>query len=587
MWKGISVVLLSGVVLGCTSNAHLPTSSGDNWTTEHMESRRWREPNELDSDYLKLASDTLLPVQRADVKVIGTQPSDAINSLASKIYLIEQAKHTIDLTYYIFSDDLVGKATLGALCEAVQRGVDVRVMVDSLGSYSMNNGHLKGLMQCEKEAGFVTDQQGAPTTQKARVQAVVFNALTKGDSKWNHRSHDKLFVVDGAYNEEAYAITGGRNMSVHYYGIDEKGEPDPTAFRDIEIIVRPMSNATEHQSPTLLSEYYFTVLFTKPGNKKLNTWTSYNRDKQIILEALATIKQLPDFNRAYQNIDAYLAHGYYPTETKFAHELDNLNATDVVSKYSTNKKANANSISGILAKVAHTKDDVKTVKIVSPYLFLQSDLFKDEGVMARDLNTTMAWLDQDPERNIEVITNSVLTSDNFFTQAVIDMHTAPTILMMDDTAKAVWLNSDINENEQSPEFLESDAWKSMISHPQVTFYQLGKQDSVLLGGEQHYGKLHAKFLIVDESAFVGTTNLDFRSLLYNNEMGFFLKGDGVVKELNHQFELIKADSLEWGSAEWLEMRRKLRETSGTKANTSSNQREIYSLLEATGLTYQF
>ncbi len=150
MWKGISIFVLSLVLGGCASNAHSPSSSDDEWTSQLMEQRRWRDAEDLEKDYLKLSSENRLPVQPALVKVIGSQQADAIKSLAAKIYLIENAKHTVDLTYYIFSDDLAGKATLGALCEAVQRGVDIRIMVDSLGSYSLNNGNLKGLMQCKK-----------------------------------------------------------------------------------------------------------------------------------------------------------------------------------------------------------------------------------------------------------------------------------------------------------------------------------------------------------------------------------------------------------------------------------------------------
>ena len=46
------------------------------------------------------------------------------------------------MVYYIFADDLVGLAILGALCDAVQRGVDIRIMVDSLGSVSLKKKYL-------------------------------------------------------------------------------------------------------------------------------------------------------------------------------------------------------------------------------------------------------------------------------------------------------------------------------------------------------------------------------------------------------------------------------------------------------------
>lgn len=70
-------------------------------------------------------------------------------------------------------------------------------------------------------------------------------------------------------------------------------------------------------------------------------------------------------------------------------------------------------------------------------------------------------------------------------------------------------------------------------------------------------------------------------------MGFFLTGDEIINDLNQQFELLKKDSLRWGSEDWISMRNKLREVGGTKGRTSDSQREIYELLESTGLKYQF
>ncbi|MGF1695141.1 phospholipase D-like domain-containing protein [Vibrio lamellibrachiae] len=584
--KKYSLILSLIVLQACSSTSSLIPTHTDSWTTQHMENRRWRDAEEQEVDYIKLVSENALPIQPANVKVIGTSTENGINSLAAKIFLIENAKHTIDLTYYIYADDLAGKAIEGALCGAVQRGVDIRIMVDSLGSFSFNNSNLKGLMQCAESAGFVSDRNGVKTNQQSRIQATIFNAVTDGDSNLNNRSHDKLLIVDGAYPKDAWVITGGRNVSLHYYGLDEKGEYDRSAFKDIEIVVKPIEGATDKTSPSQLVEYYYSILFSKPGNKKLNTILSYNRDKSELEAALGELKSSKVFNAAYQDIETYLKIGFSEAETKFAHELDNLNASDVVEKYSVNKKANANSISGLLARVAYSNKSIKTIRVVSPYLFLQSELFKDEGILEKDLNTTKAWLDQDPERSIEIITNSVLTSDNFFTQAVIDMHTVPTMLMSEEIKK-VWLDDDIENNELNESFVNSEAWRSIVTHPRIHFYQLGKKDSVSLGGSKHYGKLHAKFLIFDDNAFVGTTNLDFRSLLYNNEVGFFLRGDTLIRELNEEFELLKSYSTRWGSDDWLQMRQLLREEGGMKGFTSDNQREIYDLLESTGLKYQF
>ena len=101
----------------------------------------------------------------------------------------------------------------------------------------------------------------------------------------------------------------------------------------------------------------------------------------------------------------------------------------------------------------------------------------------------------------------------------------------------------------------------------------------------NYGKLHAKFIYGKTGGFVGTSNFDYRSNLYNNELGFFFLGDEVRDELADVFEQLKAISYRWGSPEWLEMRRKVMESDSSKAGPARKQRGIYKTVRALGLEY--
>ncbi len=96
--------------------------------------------------------------------------------------MIENAEHTIDVVYYIFTYDVVGQAILGALCNAVKRGVDVRVMVDSIGSIDPSHTPLMALETCAQHAGIMRTVDGQLTDYPARVQVVIFNALTSMSS---------------------------------------------------------------------------------------------------------------------------------------------------------------------------------------------------------------------------------------------------------------------------------------------------------------------------------------------------------------------------------------------------------------------
>jgi phosphatidylserine/phosphatidylglycerophosphate/cardiolipin synthase-like enzyme len=165
------------------------------------------------------------------------------------------------------------------------------------------------------------------------------------------------------------------------------------------------------------------------------------------------------------------------------------------------------------------------------------------------------------------------------------MDTAPRLLLTDEQ-QAVWL-SGRRDSELNQEFVNSDAWKRVFSHPRLRIYQTGKLDSVLIGGDRHYGKLHAKCFFVGDFGFVGTSNFDYRSRVFNNEMGFYYLDPELSGDLNRVFEQLKAISLRWGSEDWLEMRRRLIAQGGFKGYTTATQRGRYKFLKGTGLIWLF
>ncbi len=129
-----------------------------------FQQRTWLSYQALDVDPIELGKAVEIPVQQARAKVVGISQEDALNSLAAKLWMIENAEHTLDLVYYIYRNDLIGQALLGALCDAVIRGVDVRFMVDSTGSIALPRAELRSLASCSAQAGFMKNDQGIPTT---------------------------------------------------------------------------------------------------------------------------------------------------------------------------------------------------------------------------------------------------------------------------------------------------------------------------------------------------------------------------------------------------------------------------------------
>ena len=93
---------------------------------------------------------------------------------------IDAATHSVHLLVYIFADDSAGQHVAAALGRAVERGLEVRVMFDPVGSHHWRRGTLKLLR------GHGVDVK----------EALPFHLL-RGRTRRDMRNHRKLFVIDG------------------------------------------------------------------------------------------------------------------------------------------------------------------------------------------------------------------------------------------------------------------------------------------------------------------------------------------------------------------------------------------------------
>ena len=108
---------------------------------------------------------------------------------------IKNAKEFIFLEYYIFHSDEMGMRVIDALIERAKAGVEIRVLIDSMGSSKRMS---KDAIQMMKSAGIMF----------AEFDKVWIPFLS---NKMNHRNHRKILVVDGKL-----AITGGINIGDEY-----------------------------------------------------------------------------------------------------------------------------------------------------------------------------------------------------------------------------------------------------------------------------------------------------------------------------------------------------------------------------------
>ena len=580
---------------GTQNLPHCPPADAvnDNNVNELYDSRTWQPAREVKIDPIKLGEQARIPINNARTKVIGPTYDDSLTSLAAKIWLIENARHTVDAMYYIFKRDVVGYSILGALCNAVQRGVDVRLMVDSVGSMNPTHDELRALETCAEDAGFIRNADGQVTTKRARVQVVIFNAITKFN--FNRRSHDKILIVDGHHPDRAVIITGGRNISKDYYGINEDGSEDPGAFRDLELLLRVgHDDGSGDRTVGGVSEIYYTLLFLHKGNKRLRPLDDdeqralYLKERETSQQKLAFLKDLPLLQKHLKVMPSYMSEGFRISKVRLAHQLGNLTNKEVTTKVVENVQNNPNSILYLINQISERRlaEGVNsgTLRIVSPYLFA-GKYYNAEGEVVYDgAKNLLKALEEHPDLRVEIVTNSVMTSDNFFTQAIIDFDMAPRLLLTPEMQEA-WLASP-DDDEANPAVAQSDEWNKLINHPQLFIYQTGMLDSVLLpNGTVDYGKLHAKAIFGEKVGFIGTSNFDYRSNLYNNEMGFFYQDDELQKDLVKIFDLLKSTSYRWGTPEWLQMRKELMAGDSEKAGPARKQRFWFKATRALGIEY--
>ncbi|WP_228258824.1 phospholipase D family protein [Acinetobacter ihumii] len=142
---------------------------------------------------------------------------DAFVSIASRIHLIRNAQHSIDLQYYIWNNDYVGQLMLKELLKAADRGVKIRLIIDDQNGNKLDPT-LRALSQ---HPNFQIKLFNPYQFRHFRVLDYLFRL-----KQINHRMHNKLILADNMV-----AVTGGRNISGEYFDASDEFQ-----FTDLDIL---------------------------------------------------------------------------------------------------------------------------------------------------------------------------------------------------------------------------------------------------------------------------------------------------------------------------------------------------------------
>ncbi len=420
-----------------------------------------------------------------------------LDAFTARIVLIEKAEKSLDVQYYIWHDDLTGRVLHNRLLHAADRGVRVRLLLDDLDTAG------------KEQTLHILDAH-------PNIEIRLFNPFANRTmdfvtdlSRVNHRMHNKSLTADNQAT-----IIGGRNIGDEYFDAAED-----VAFSDLDVVgfgpvVKKVSSAFD---------LYWNSQWVYP-------LSAFPLEEPIKQSDIVAFRQQSDqfFEDARQSSYAAALR-----ENEFAQLIKRNGQLDVTwgrwfLVYDDPSKVEADEVSaethlGPKLREAIDKSQ-KEVIIVSPYF-----------VPGKEIT---AYLNQLVKKGIRVriLTNSLAAND-------VSIVHAGYMRYREDLVKGG---------------VELYEYKRTFSKEEMKQKKKNKKKNKWTGSS--HASLHAKSFTFDERyLFIGSFNLDARSIALNTEMGVFFESPDHAKMMSKAFDekgLIKAyrvelkdDQLEWNTLE--------------------------------------
>ncbi|MFC0135013.1 hypothetical protein CR105_20150 [Massilia eurypsychrophila] len=176
------------------------------------------------------------PLGRAVAPLVAAHPGksgvygllDARTAFTARAVLADAATRSLDVQYYIWSNDISGALLFDALRAAAGRGVRVRLLLDDFGTSGID----AALAQLDAHPNIEVRLFNPFVLRRLRL----LGYLTEF-GRLNRRMHNKSFTADGQIT-----IIGGRNVGDKYF--DAAGD---VLFADLDVlaigaVVAPVSN---------------------------------------------------------------------------------------------------------------------------------------------------------------------------------------------------------------------------------------------------------------------------------------------------------------------------------------------------------
>lgn len=431
-------------------------------------------------------------------------------ALISRAWLVDNAKQSIDIQYFIWSTDNIGTLAAAALLRAANRGVHVRVIVDDLLVDAENEVLYALAIHPKIEIKIYNPNLNIGTSFIKKVFKTVVNFR-----EVNQRMHNKVIIVD-----KKAVITGGRNMADEYFDFDHHYN-----FRDRDalIIGKAVKAADISFNQYWNSEYVETIekLITKPYVTSTQTDDFEADDYDNKNKSLTTKKITAISNSAAKGVYNYLQE-YEADKSNFDHvmrkKINDINkdflaiidqlhwvdaqfVSDLPGKNNESFTLRGGSL--LTKELGRVISEAKSsITIQSPYLVMSWDAWNIlRSAVKRGVN-------------VSIITNSLSSTDNLLAYS----------------GYARQRNRLLNTGFHIFEFKPNAKIRTQIIN---RYADISDKPPIFA--------IHAKSMVIDSKiSYIGSFNFDPRSENLNTEAGVIISDTALSTELEDE---IKKDML--------------------------------------------
>jgi len=469
-----------------------------------------------------------------------------VESLAVRLAAIRKAKHTIELAVFIFKRDEAGKLVIKELKDALDRGVNIKLLIDGFGS-AVSNGLLRNFRDELNSLKRYSTEENVPGTfdvhythsilnikdvvSKSFIKLFEQGILKHKDSaplNYNQRIHDKLMVADGGY-KSALIFTGGSNIGNAYNGI---GSHKKGNYVDLDIVLKPeVSRENLGEGDSLRTSYnrYIDMILRETPSRELQGKMLKLFPNLFYKSDINNISQLkPDeynsviFDKLHNlKEEDYFNHGFTKGEGQLLSEYNNLISSNSSMQGSWYKAQNTSSSTLSIKKnfYEQMEKSEKLIEIVTPYPILtNSSLRRIEKILL-----------EKPNLEIHLFANNKKFTDKVMVYLYFSRIIFPKIIKLNNNKKI---------NNRFKVFMFDGA----------------------LTGEGKYVFNHSKLARFDnEKVLISSSNFDPRSFRLNSESGLLLQGKSVSEQFDDHINLIKNNSKEISDLELSKRMKKLPE----------------------------